>query len=315
MPDAHKNFAYSTVATAPSPATSGTSLVVASGDGAKFPAVSFNATVWPANAQPTTANAEIVRVTGRSTDTLTITRAQESTSARTIVVGDQIAATITAKSLTDIEGTSIDGWAANATSADWSNNSHKITSLLNGTAAQDAAPLLQSRRNGLHPTGSIAETFFRLPFVIANMSVLSSQRVSMMAIWLPSGVTVTSISLASATTAAGSPTHQVFGLYDSSLNLLRSTSDDTSTAWPSNTIKTLNLTSTFTTTYEGIHYLAILVTASTVPTIAGINAGTLGGIASATPLLAGTSDTGVNALQNPAAALSGVTTLPYAYIS
>lgn len=104
MPDAHKNFAYSTILTAPSPATSGTSLVLASGDGTKFPAVSFNATVWPAGVQPLTTNSEIIRVTTIATDTLTITRAQESTSARSILVGDQIAATITAKTLTDIEG-------------------------------------------------------------------------------------------------------------------------------------------------------------------------------------------------------------------
>lgn len=101
--DAHKNFAYSTVATAPSPASSGTSLVVASGEGAAFPAVPFNATVWPAGSQPTAANAEIVRVTNITTDTFTIARTQESTSARSIGVGDQIAATITAKTLTDIE--------------------------------------------------------------------------------------------------------------------------------------------------------------------------------------------------------------------
>lgn len=102
--DTHKNFAYSTVATAPSPATSGTSLVVAAGQGTLFPTVPFNATIWPASSRPTTTNAEVVRVTAISTDTLTITRAQESSSARTVVVGDQIAATITAKSLTDIEG-------------------------------------------------------------------------------------------------------------------------------------------------------------------------------------------------------------------
>lgn len=101
--DTHANFAYSTVATAPTPAASGTSLIVASGDGTKFPAVPFNATIWPTGAQPTTTNAEIVRVTAISTDTLTITRAQESTSARTIIIGDQIAATITAKTLTDAE--------------------------------------------------------------------------------------------------------------------------------------------------------------------------------------------------------------------
>lgn len=90
-----KNFAYSTVATAPSPATSGTSLVVASGEGARFPTASFKAVIWPAGVQPLSSNAEIVNVTAVSTDTLTITRAQESSSARTVIVGDQIAAILT----------------------------------------------------------------------------------------------------------------------------------------------------------------------------------------------------------------------------
>jgi hypothetical protein len=104
MADAHKNFAYSTVATAPSPATSGTSLVVATGEGAAFPAVPFNATICPAGTQPTNANAEIIRVTASSTDTFgTIIRAQEGTNARTVIVGDQIFAAVTTKTLTDIE--------------------------------------------------------------------------------------------------------------------------------------------------------------------------------------------------------------------
>jgi hypothetical protein len=102
--DPHPNLAVSTVATPPSPATSGTSLVVQSGEGTRFGSTfSFNATVWPANSVPTPANSEVVRVSARSTDTFTITRAQESTSARTIVVGDYIAATVTSKVLTDLE--------------------------------------------------------------------------------------------------------------------------------------------------------------------------------------------------------------------
>ncbi len=109
--DAHNNFAYSTVATAPSPASSGTSLVVHAGDGALFPAAPFNATVWPVGVQPLTTNAEIVRVTNVSTDTLTIVRAQESSSARSIVVGDQIAVTITKKVITDIEAATVGGAA------------------------------------------------------------------------------------------------------------------------------------------------------------------------------------------------------------
>ena len=103
MPDNHKNFAYSTVLTPPSPAISGTSLVVSSLGGLLFPTPPFNATVWPANTQPLADNAEIVRVTGISTDTFTIVRAQENSTARAITAGDQIAATVTVKTLTDVE--------------------------------------------------------------------------------------------------------------------------------------------------------------------------------------------------------------------
>lgn len=94
MADALKNFAYGTVLTAPSPATSGTSLVLNSGQGANF-AVG-NAVCWPSGVQPTSANAEIVRVTAISTDTLTITRAQESTTAQSIAVGWQVQQGVTA---------------------------------------------------------------------------------------------------------------------------------------------------------------------------------------------------------------------------
>lgn len=107
MADSHKNFAYSTVISAPSPATSGTSLTVYSGQGTLFPTVPFNVVIWPTGANPLSTNAEIVRVTSISTDTFTITRAQEGSTARTIIVGDNVAACITAKSLTDIEAIAI----------------------------------------------------------------------------------------------------------------------------------------------------------------------------------------------------------------
>jgi len=106
--DAYKNFAYSTVATAPSPAASGTSLVLAAGDGAKFPTPPYNVVIWPTGANPLTTNAEIARATALATDTLTLTRAQEATSARSVLVGDQIAAVITKKWLDDL----LAGWAS-----------------------------------------------------------------------------------------------------------------------------------------------------------------------------------------------------------
>lgn len=113
--DAHKNFAVSTVATAPSPATSGTSLVVQTGHGTRFPAVPFNAVVCPLGSLPDPTNAEVVRVTNISTDTFTIVRTQEGSSARTIVVGDLIFAAVTAKTLTDAEA---GGWTTITKSID-----------------------------------------------------------------------------------------------------------------------------------------------------------------------------------------------------
>ncbi len=100
--DSHKNFAYSSVIVPPVD-INGTSLTITSGTGVKFPATPFNAVIWPLALLPTNDNAEIVRVTNITGDVLTITRAQESTTAQPITAGYQIAASITAKMITDIE--------------------------------------------------------------------------------------------------------------------------------------------------------------------------------------------------------------------
>lgn len=93
---AKKNYGYGTVLTPPSPADSGTTLVLGSGQGADFadPATSgtYPINIWPANTQPSSSNAEIALVTAKSSDTLTITRAQESTVARSVIAGDQVSA-------------------------------------------------------------------------------------------------------------------------------------------------------------------------------------------------------------------------------
>lgn len=99
--DVLKNFAYSTVLTAPSPSTSGTSLGSQTGDGAKFPPGSFDLTLWPANSLPLLSNAEIVRATV-TTDTFTIVRAQYGTTAKPVAVGYQMAQMITAAFIAEI---------------------------------------------------------------------------------------------------------------------------------------------------------------------------------------------------------------------
>lgn len=69
-----------------------TSLVLQSGYGASMPKVPFYLTLTPATQLSTQGNSEIVLVTGRTSDTLTITRAQKNTTAKSFAVGDIVAA-------------------------------------------------------------------------------------------------------------------------------------------------------------------------------------------------------------------------------
>lgn len=96
MSDQFKNFAKSRVAVAPSPATTGTSLTVTTGHGSRFPTAPFNVTIWPIGRTPDPTNAEIATCTDVTGDVLTIVRAQEYPNiARTVIVGDQVAQTMT----------------------------------------------------------------------------------------------------------------------------------------------------------------------------------------------------------------------------
>ncbi len=94
-----KDFATGTVLTAPTPATSGPSVTLQSGEGALFPAAPFYATAHPDYQLPTLANAEKILVTAKSTDTFTIVRAQGPTSAKSIAVGWRISNAVFADDL------------------------------------------------------------------------------------------------------------------------------------------------------------------------------------------------------------------------
>lgn len=151
----------------------------------------------------------------------------------------------------------------------------------------------------------MAETLDRNVMHEVNTTVLSTGRLSVQAIWLDAGMVINWISFFSATTAAGTPTNQLFGLYDLSLNLLATTSNDTTTAWAANTLKTLKLTSSYTVPTSGLYYLGIMVTATTVPTLKGPAALVATHLHGTVPILCATSSTGLTtALPNPAAALT-----------
>jgi hypothetical protein len=98
-----KDFATSLVVTAPSPATTGTSLVVTSSEGSRYPATPFFAVAHPANELPTLDNAEKVQVTNVTSDTFTIVRAEGDTTAKSIAVGWRISNAVFNEDFTELQ--------------------------------------------------------------------------------------------------------------------------------------------------------------------------------------------------------------------
>lgn len=88
-----KNNAYGTLLSSIAPGD--TAITLASGQGANFPSLSTGEYFY-ATLINTTNQLEIVKVTGRTGDVLTVVRAQEATVARTYVVGDRLEIRVTA---------------------------------------------------------------------------------------------------------------------------------------------------------------------------------------------------------------------------
>lgn len=140
-------------------------------------------------------------------------------------------------------------------------------------------------------TGALAETMNRNTCPEVNTTFGTTGQVFCQAIYLTAGTTVTNISFHSATTAAGTPTHYVFALYDIDRNLLASSADQTSKAWAANTIKTLAMETPYLVLSTGLYYVMISVVATTVPTLKGGIAKTGAQLAGQAPILNGISST------------------------
>ena len=105
MTQLYKNNASSTLLN--SVTAGSTSIVLASGGGSKFPAITgsdfFLATIYDISGS-TEINHEIVKVTARTGDTLTVTRAQESTTANAYGAGARIELRLTAGDVSQVFG-------------------------------------------------------------------------------------------------------------------------------------------------------------------------------------------------------------------
>lgn len=100
--DNHINLLIGTVQLPPSPSTTGQTLTLMPGDGARFQP-DMPVTLSPPDVEPNHDNSEIGYLTGVAGEVLTITRAQEGTTAMQIAPGWVVRASITVKTIEDLE--------------------------------------------------------------------------------------------------------------------------------------------------------------------------------------------------------------------
>jgi hypothetical protein len=157
------------------------------------------------------------------------------------------------------------------------------------------------------PGATVAETFPRA-YSTGSQQLGTSGTLFVMGVSLPQYLTVTAITMATKTTAAATLTHGWYVLLDQNLVVRGVTADQTSATWTvANTSYPLNLTVPYVTTYTGLYYLGLAVTATTQPAM--VTSGALSSALTAlTPILCGNVTTGYSATP-PAVttALSGLT--------
>ncbi|MBP5918677.1 right-handed parallel beta-helix repeat-containing protein [Streptomyces sp. LBUM 1486] len=125
--------------------------------------------------------------------------------------------------------------------------------------------------NAMRPSGRY-ETTSRLRAGTSNTP--TSGTLYLVPIWLPKGQVISNLGFVSGGTAASAPTNYWFTLHNSAKVALARTADQLTAAWAANTAKTLAIAqttagaaSTYTTTYTGLHYLGVMIKATTVPNL------------------------------------------------
>lgn len=122
------------------------------------------------------------------------------------------------------------------------------------------------------PGGMYRQNVQRQHVISDAAAGLTTQIMLSAALHLEAGDLVTNLSLSSGATAAVTPTNWWFALYDDSATpvLLAQTADQLAAAWAANTVKTLPLATPQLITRGGIYYAAVMVKATTVPSLVGV---------------------------------------------
>lgn len=147
----------------------------------------------------------------------------------------------------------------------------------------DLTPL-PSLESAMRPAGRF-ETTSRLR--CGTSSTPTSGTLYLVPIYLPKGAVISNLGFVSVT-GITSPTNYWFTLHDSSRVAVARTANQTTTAWASNTAKTLAVAqttagsaTTYTTTYTGLHYLGLMYTGSALTLMSEGTTAQLGDLAPA----------------------------------
>lgn len=182
--------------------------------------------------------------------------------------------------------------------------------------------MVTHNRVGCPMPGGITETANRN--TVANVFTPTSGSLHIYSVFLMAGETVTNLSFCTSTTAASGPTHWWMVLLDQTYKQQAHSAGQTTTALGASTWKTLPMVTPYQATYSGVHYIGIMVVATvTQPTLisnsATFAAQFITGANVPTPLLGGTSTTGltVPGTDNSTVyiAPTAATNTPYLYAS
>lgn len=145
---------------------------------------------------------------------------------------------------------------------------------------------------GGSPNGGVVIENYGRELISADLSALTTQVMLSVGVPVQPGELISSVSFLSGATAAGTPTNQWGALYDDDGTLLVQSADLLTAAWAADTAKTFTFTKSVAAVRGGIYYAAVMVKATTVPTLMGrsVNrAAAAGAIAAGQKVLAQTS--------------------------
>jgi hypothetical protein len=119
------------------------------------------------------------------------------------------------------------------------------------------------------PNGGIVAENYERSSISADLAALTTQVMLSVGVPLQAGETITSLSFLSGATAAGTPTNYWAALYDTAGVLMAQSADALTAAWAADTAKTFTLSTVVAASVSGIYYAALMVKATTVPTLMG----------------------------------------------